>query len=56
LKKIAFAEAEDMKAVTLAWVIVLTMGTTLVSAQTMNNPAAGPSPNEIAASATVPGT
>jgi len=46
-----------MKAVTLAGVIALALGTTVVSAQTMNNPAAtGPSPKEIAASATVPST
>jgi putative membrane protein len=45
-----------MKAVMFAWVLVLAMGTTLVSAQTTNNPAAGPSPKEIADSATVPST
>jgi putative membrane protein len=45
-----------MKALTLVCAIALTLGTTLVSAQTMNNPAAGPSPKEIAASATVPST
>lgn len=45
-----------MKTVTLGCVIALTLGTTLVSAQTMNNPATGPSPKEIAASTTVPST
>ena len=45
-----------MKTVMLAWMIVLAMCTPLVSAQTMNNAAAGPSPKEIAASATVPST
>ena len=45
-----------MKVLMLACVIALGLVTTLVSAQTTNNPAAGPSPNEIAASATVPST
>jgi putative membrane protein len=56
VKKILIAEAVAMKALTLVCAIALTLGTTLVSAQTMNNPAAGPSPKEIAASATVPST
>jgi putative membrane protein len=57
VKKILIAEAVAMKAVTLACVIALALGTTVVSAQTMNNPATtGPSPKEIAASATVPST
>jgi len=56
VKKILIAEAVAMKAVTLACVIALALGT-VVSAQTMNNPATtGPSPKEIAASATVPST
>jgi putative membrane protein len=57
VKKILIAEAVAMKALTLACVIALALGTTVVSAQTMNNPATtGPSPKEIAASATVPST
>jgi len=45
-----------MKPVMLACVIALALSTTLVSAQTMNNPAAGLSAKDIAASATVPST
>src|SRR5262245_29335149 len=45
-----------MKVVILASVIALALSTTFVSAQTTNKPAAGPSPSEIAASATVPST
>jgi len=45
-----------MKAVTLASMIALALSTIFVSAQTMNNPATGPSPKEIAASAKVPST
>src|SRR5690349_5542005 len=43
-----------MKSVMLACVIALALSTTLASAQTMNNPAVGPSAKDIAASATVP--
>jgi len=45
-----------MKVRAFASVIAFAMVTTFVSAQTMNKPAADPSPSEIAASATVPST
>jgi putative membrane protein len=45
-----------MKATILVSVMALALSATLVSAQGANKPTAGPSPSEIAASATVPST